>query len=57
MWGVGSKGRDSSSQNGVSHTYTVRLDYSRISILYIKIKIKKNKKNLIVSIKKLFKEY
>ena len=41
---MGSKGRDSSSQNGVSHTYTVRLDYSRISILYIKIKIKINKK-------------
>ena len=36
VWGVGSKNEDSSLQEGASHTYTLRLDYSRISILYKK---------------------
>ena len=36
LWGVGGKGWGSSFQEGVSHTYTPRLDYSRISILYKK---------------------
>ena len=38
VWGVGSKNEDSSLQEGASHTYTLRLDYSRISILYKKKK-------------------
>ena len=36
MWDVGGKDRDSSFQEGVSHTYTLRLDYSKNSILYQK---------------------
>ena len=57
MWDVGGKDRDSSFQEGVSHTYTLRLDYSKNSILYqkkhthhfsikSKSKKKKRKKNL-----------
>ena len=41
---VGDKGRGSSLQWGVSHTYTFRLDYSRIYILYKKNKNKNKKK-------------
>ena len=41
LWGVGSKGQGSSLQKEVLHTYTLRLSYNIISILYIKIK--KNK--------------
>ena len=53
MWDVGGKDRDSSFQEGVSHTYTLRLDYSKNSILYqkniptilvLKAKAKKKKK-------------
>ena len=39
------KSRDSSLQGGVSYTYILRLDYSRISTLYKKLK-KKKVKNL-----------
>ena len=48
MWGVGDKSWDSSLQEGVSHTYTLKLDHSRIFILYNKKKKKKKRllKNL-----------
>ena len=37
LWGVGEgKCRDLSHQERVSHTYTLKLSYNRISILYIK---------------------
>ena len=39
LWGMRGKGRDSSHQKIASNTYTLRLDYSRISILYIYIYI------------------
>ena len=35
LWGVGGKDRSSSFQEEVSHTYTLKLGYSRNSILYI----------------------
>ena len=35
---MGGKGQGSSLQDGVSHTYTLRLFYNRISILYLKKK-------------------
>ena len=38
LWGVGVKGWGSSLQEGASHTYILRLGYSRNSILYKKIK-------------------
>ena len=42
LWDVGSKGRNSSLQEGVSYTYTLRLDKSKISILYKKkVRLKK----------------
>ena len=37
LQGVGGKGRSSSLQEGASHTYTLRLNQSRNSILYQKI--------------------
>ena len=40
LWGVGGKGQNSSLQEGTLHTFTLRLGYSRISILYKKIKKK-----------------
>ena len=44
LCGVGGKGWGSNLQEEASHTYTLRLGQSRISILYIKYKIKKKKK-------------
>ena len=52
LWGVGDKDQSSSFQEGASHTYTLRLGYSGIYILYIYIYIYiyinllKKKKNL-----------
>ena len=43
---MGGKGRDSSLKEEASHTYTFRLGYSRNSILYKKIKKKKEKKEV-----------
>ena len=37
LWDVGGKGRDSSFQEGVSYTYTLRVSYSKIFILHKKI--------------------
>ena len=44
LLGVGGKGWGSSLQEGVSHTYTLKLNQSRISIMYKK----KGKKNEIL---------
>ena len=46
VWGV--KAGVQVSKNEISHTYTLRLGYSRISILYKKEKKKKKKKNLCI---------
>ena len=43
-WSVGGKGRSSSIQEGVSHTYILRLSQSSNSILYKKKKNKNKKK-------------
>ena len=45
LCGVEGKGRNSSLQKEISYTYTLRLSYSRNSILYKKIIIIKLKKN------------
>ena len=54
---MGDKGRDSSLQKRASHTYTLRLGYSRISILYQKKKkivsfFLKKEKNCILQLKR-----
>ena len=46
VWGA--KAEVQLSKKEISHTYTLRLGYSRISILYKKEKKKKKKKNLCI---------
>ena len=55
LWGVGDKDQSSSFQEGASHTYTLRLGYSGIYILYIYIYIYKSsqKKKKLVLKKKI----
>ena len=40
LWVVEDKSRDSSFQEGVSHTYTLKLGYSRNYILYQKPQVR-----------------
>ena len=42
LWSIGGTNQDSSLEKGVSHTYILRLGYSKISILYQKRKRKKS---------------
>ena len=52
LWSVRGKGQGSSLQEGALHTYTFRLDQSRISLFYQKKK--KKKKNYLTFLEKLF---